>query len=70
MELFTSNTTIRFRLGHNQSISTLLEDSNLSCILDNHKAEAIRDKIKIIDTVIVVWIVESIPIQAILEVIE
>ena len=36
MGWFTSNTNVRFRLGHNQLIVSMLEDPNLSYILDNH----------------------------------
>ena len=45
MGWFTSNTTIRFKLGHNLSIDAILEDPNLSYSLKNFEADLTRDKI-------------------------
>ena len=36
---FTTDTKIGFRLGYNQPIASMLEDPNLSYILDNYKAD-------------------------------
>ena len=54
MGWFTSNTTIRFRLGHNISIDAILEDANLSYSLDNFDADLTRDKIQSTYTAIAV----------------
>ena len=56
MGRFTSNTTIRFRLGHILSIDTLLEGPNLSYSLDKFDADLTRDKIQSTDTAILVWL--------------
>ena len=45
MRSFKAKTTIRLRLGHNQSIETLLKDPNLSYIMDNYEVELTRNKI-------------------------
>ena len=47
-----ANTPFLFSLGYNQTIDTLLEDPNLSYILNNHEVELARDKIYHIYTVI------------------
>ena len=47
MGWFTSNTTIRFRLGHNLSIDVLLEDPNLGYSLEKFDADLTRDKYKV-----------------------
>ena len=70
MGWFTVNTKIRFRLGHNQTIASLLEDSNLVYILDNYEADLTKDKIQSTETTIIVWFGEPIPKQATLEAIE
>ena len=45
MGWFTVDTTIRFRLGHNQPIASMLEDPNLDYILDNYETNLTKDKI-------------------------
>ena len=52
---FTVDTKIRFRLEHNQTIASLLEDPNLIYILDNYEVELTKVKIKYTETVIAVW---------------
>ena len=42
----TSNITIRFRLGHNLFIDSILQDPNISYSLDNFDADLTRDKIE------------------------
>ena len=54
MGWFTSNTTIRFRLGHNLSIDAILENPNLVYSLKQIDADLTRDKIQSTDTAIVV----------------
>ena len=61
MGWFTADTKIRFRLGHNQTIVSLLEDPNLIYILDKYEAELTKDKIKSTETEIVVWLGRPIP---------
>ena len=56
-----ANTPFQFSLGYNQTIDTLLEDPNLSYILNNHEVELARDKIYHIYTVIAVWLEGPIP---------
>ena len=70
MGWFTVDTKIRFRLGHNQIIASLLEDPNLVYILDNYEADLTKDKIQSTETTITVWFGEPIPKQATLEAIE
>ena len=70
MGWFTSNTTIRFRLGHNLSIDALLEDPNLGYSLEKFDADLTRDKIQSTDTAIAVWLGGPIPEQSTLEAIE
>ena len=53
---FITNTIIRFRQGHNLSIDSILEDTNLSYILDNYEVDLTRDKIQSTETVIAVWL--------------
>ena len=57
-------------MGHNLSIDDILEDSNLSYILDNHESDLIREKIQSIDMEISVWRREPIPEQVTLKAIE
>ena len=61
MGWFTADTKIRFRLGHNQIIVSLLEDPNLSYILDNYEADLTKDKIQSKDMAIAVWLGGPIP---------
>ena len=70
MGWFTSNTTIRFRLGHNLSIDSLLEDSNLGYSLEKFDADLTCDKIKSTDTAIAVWLGGPIPEHSTLGAIE
>ena len=70
MGWFIADTKIRFRLGHNQTIALLLEDSNLIYILDNYEVELTKNKIQSTETAIVVWLGGLIPEQATLEAIE
>ena len=42
---FATNTIIRFRLGRNLSIDAILEDPNLSYIIDNYQVYLTRGKI-------------------------
>ena len=51
---FTADTKIRFRLGHNQTVASLLEDHNLIYILVNYEAELTKDKIQSTETAIAV----------------
>ena len=55
MGCFASNTTVRFRLGHNFSIDALLEDPNPSYSLKQFDTDITHDKIQSTDTVIAVW---------------
>ena len=55
IEWYMANTQICFRLGHNQHIAS---------------ADLLQDKIQCTDTVIVVWIGETIPVQETLEAIK
>ena len=70
MGWFTADTKICFRLGHNQTIASLLEDPNLIYILDNYEAELTKDKIQSTETAIAVWLGGPIPEQTTLEAIE
>ena len=70
MGWFTADTKIRFRLGHNQTIASLLEDPNLIFILDNYDAALTKYKIQSTETAIAVWLGGPIPEQATLEAIE
>ena len=70
MGWFTADTKIRFRVGHNQTIASLLEDPNLVYILDNYDAALTKDKIQSTETAIAVWLGGPIPAQATLEAIE
>ena len=70
MGWFTSNATIRFRLGHNLSIDALLEDPNLGYSLEKFDADLTRDKIQSTDIVIAVWLGGPIPEHSTLEAIE
>ena len=51
---FTADTKIRFRLGHNQTIASLLEDPNHIYILDNYEAKLTKEKIQSTETAITV----------------
>ena len=53
---YASNNSIRFRLIHNQTIETMLEDSNLNWILEKLEVELTRDKIQSNDITTVVWL--------------
>ena len=64
---FTEDTKIGFRLGYNQPITPMLEDSNLSYILDNYKADLTRHKIQSTDTATAIWLGELIQEQVTLE---
>ena len=70
MGWFTSNTTIRFRLGHNLSIESLLEDPNLGYSLEKFDTDLTRDKIQSTDTAIAVWLGGPIPEPTTLEAVE
>ena len=73
MGCFASNTTVRFRLGHNFSIDALLEDPNPSYSLKKFDTDITHDKIQSTDTVIAVWLGGgggAIPEQATSEVLE
>jgi len=70
MRWFISNTTIRFRLGHNLSIDAHLEDPNISYSLEKFDADSTRDKIQSTDTKIAAWMGVPIPEQTTLEAIE
>ena len=70
MGWFTVDRKIRFRLGHNQTISSLLEDLNLIYILDNYEAELTNDKIQSTETAIAVWLGELVLRQVTLNAIE
>jgi len=70
MGWFTVDRKIRFRLGHNQTISSLLEYLNLIYILDNYEAELTKDKIQSTETAIAVWLGEPVLKQATLNAIE
>ena len=59
MEWFATNTIIRLRLGHNISIDTILEDPNLSNILNNDETDLTRDKIQNTETAIAAWLGEG-----------
>ena len=54
MEWVTSNTTIRFRFGNNLSIDAILENQNLSYILNKYEADLTRVKIQSTDASIAV----------------
>ena len=56
MGRFIADTKIRFRLGHNQTTASLLEDPNLSYILDNYEANLTENKIQSTETAIVGWL--------------
>ena len=56
MEWFATNTIIRLLLGHNISIDAILEDPNLSNILNNDEADLTRDKIQSTETAIAAWL--------------
>ena len=66
MGWFATHTIIRFRLGHNLAVDAILEDPNLSYILDNYEADLTCDKIQSTETAIAVWL-GGIPEQATLE---
>ena len=70
MGWFDTNIIIRFRSGHNLSIDTILEDPNLSYILNKYEADLTRDKIQSIDKVIAVWLRRPIPEHETLETIK
>ena len=57
-------------MGHNHTIVSLLEDSNLIYILDNYEAELTKDKIQSTETAIAVWLGGPISEQATLHAIE
>ena len=52
---FTVDKNIRFRLGYNQNVASMLEYPNLSYILDSYEADLTKDKIQSIDTITPVW---------------
>ena len=68
MGWFTTDTKIRFQLGHNQTISSLLGDPNLRYVLNNYEADFTKYKTQSTETVIAVWPGGPIPEQATLEV--
>ena len=41
MGWYALNTTLRFRIGHNQQIASLLEELNLIYLFDIHEVELI-----------------------------
>lgn len=57
-------------MGHNLFIDAILEEPNLSYIIDNYEVDLIRDKIQSTDTTIAVWLRGYIPEQVALEKIE
>ena len=61
---------MRFNLDHNQGIDILLEKPNLIYISNNSEVKLTRDKIQVIVTEIVAWIIRPIPKQDVLEEIE
>ena len=54
MGWYASNIFIRFRVGHKQTIETLLDDPNINYIVEYSDVELIKDKIQSTDTVMVV----------------
>ena len=70
MGWYTSNTTIRFRIGHNHPIDDILEDPNVIHILDESEAELTKDKIQSTDVATAVWLGGPIPEQSTLDAIE
>ena len=55
MGWFATKTIIRFRLGHNLSIDAIVEDPNLSYIIDNYEAYLTLGKIQSTETAIAMW---------------
>ena len=70
MGWYTSDTTIRFRIGHNHPIDDILEDPNVIHILDETEAELTKDKIQSTDVATAVWLGGPIPEQSTLDAIE
>ena len=70
MGWYTSDTTIRFRIGHNHPIDDILEDPNVIHILDEEESELTKDKIQSIDVATAVWLGGPIPEQSTLDAIE
>ena len=60
MGCYVSNIALRFRIGHNQYIASLLENPNLIYLFDIHEAE-LKKKIQCIDTTTAVWLGGPIP---------
>ena len=70
MGWYTSNTTIRFRIGHNHSIDNILKDPNVNHTLDESEAELTKDKIQCTNVATAVWLGVPIPEQGTLDAIE
>ena len=70
MGWYTSNTTIRFRIGHNHPIDNILKDPNVIHTLDESEVELTKDKIQCTDVATSLWLGGPIPEQGTLDAIE